>query len=229
MRTKIILITGAMFFCRALFANANYGTENPNAKHPTLGVGLTTSEIDYDVDSSEVDIERTEMFAAYNFALQQKVVAHARFGLVFDSELQNRFGRVENDGLGFNFGGAVEMLVRDKEMFDIVAGGLISYYRESYDAGGSFSEEIDLDLLEIGFYSKVRIKRFDKVYPWAGIEIYPYSNGEFSLGSAEEDIERDDLLTMAIGVTGELDDFDLGVSFKILSERSVNFVASFPM
>lgn len=228
MREKIGLIIGVALFSNAVFANANFGAENPNAKLPTLGVGLSTSEIDYDIDSASVDIERTELFAAYNFALQQKLKAHIRFGLIFDSEIQGRLSRNENDGMGYNFGGALETVLWQKEMFDVLAGGLLSYYRESYDAGGSFSQSIDLELLEFGVYSKVRLKRFDKVYPWAGVELYPYSNGDLSAGS-EVDLERDDFLTMAIGVTGELDDFDLGISFKILGERSVNFMASFPM
>ncbi|MDQ3235218.1 MAG: hypothetical protein M3Q07_25700, partial [Pseudobdellovibrionaceae bacterium] len=187
--------------------------------------GLLLQDTDYET-TDDFNVETTQLMAGYKAALSPKFALGAGLGVVLDGELGNDNRAEDGSGLRlfvdgqFNFKqwGANTLLgtfalIHDRYSFsrDFVGGEIdYDFTVTEIKIGGLFAHDIGPASL------------------YGGLEAYLFSDGEIDVGSANDDVERDDRLNIRLGGAFAVDQsIDLRADLFLMSEQTFLFGADF--
>lgn len=191
-----------------------------------LSVGFVASEIEYDVDPIDIDIERSTLVLNYMSELDTDMSYYGEFGFIMDADIDEMDN--EDDGRGFQVAGGVDAIVHKADKFDISVGGGLSFLKESYGLDLVVGDDnLDIRVFEIFGHVKSVFKISPKVQPFAAVELIPFSDGKAEIGNNDEDIDREGLLNLALGAKVKLNNFNIVAGAKIFNESTIGIMAEF--
>lgn len=208
---------------QALFNPAKVNRPGQSAISP----GLHLAEVEYEIDGSDVDVERNILGASYSYGMAPNFDILGQFGYSWDAELDDP----DNDGSGFmlGMGGKSKLLAEGK--MRAFAHGLFNYINEKYENDDS-GVEYEVDLFEIHLGGTMGFLVSRQFMPYGGLELV-ISDGELKakLGSAEneEDMERDSLINLRLGANFLLGSTIISGEATLLGEKTFHLSAMFLM
>lgn len=216
----LAMIMAAQGFAQISFDGVNLTPNN----RTDVGGGLTLSEIEYEANNEDFDVERTILHGAFgqNFGA---VDGFGYFGLIVDGEVKDG-GSDFDDGKGFLLGGGVRGRAHSTRDFDINWLTSLTYNREKYEKSSTKVELSGLELQVAGIFQFLVQQNF-AVY--GGVHLFPFTDGKFEVktrgNNHSEDYERDSILGLSAGANFYIGNGFLRPEIRLIGQQSLSFNA----
>lgn len=218
---KPILIAASIALACDAHADLLADPSSTNGDGRTKAAGVfVSSEIEYESDDSEFDVERKILGIELSHGVSREVDVIGQAGFIMDTEVE----RIDEDGDGFLFGGGARFEIAQSGSLRLLGFGLLSFQTEEIK-DGSFKLELDTHELHTGVVSAFHISR--TIIPYAGLDIILFDDGEAKASngnfSSEDDVERDDMFSLKLGANLDLASVTMRPEVTILGEQTFLF------
>lgn len=189
-----------------------------------VGFGLGISEIDYETDSTSLEVKRKTIGAIFDYSVASRLDITAQLGYIMDLEIESG----HDDGKGFVFGFGGRGLIHSSHQFRIYGYSFFAYQKEEIDHDPGKSEITTYDL-HIGGIVGFPVSQ--KMQPYVGLDLVPMDDGEVktTIGSysSKYDIERDDIVSIKLGLDAFFDDVLIRPELTLFGEQTIVLSATF--
>ena len=184
-----------------------------------LNIGLSFSEVEYDVDGGgDTSVDRRIIGVAGAYGLTGSTDLYGELGYIIEAEPENG-----NDDDGFLLGLGVRgnLLVEDE--VSVIGRAGLRAISESYGGG------VDADIfeLELGAVGRFDLNRDLSLY--AGVDLFPFTEGEVDTGRSDVDFDRDDLLGLRFGADYRLEKLAFVAELALIGEEAFVLKVRLPM
>ena len=170
-----------------------------------------TSDVDYDFDGVNADIERTFFGGTYAFASSPKLDIFFTFSYTMEAEIENG-----PDDSGIMLGGGARFSIPNQRGLNLVGYGQLLLIDEDYTSNVSGEETYIL----LGLSISTKLEQNFVVY--GGPELNLYSDMDIE----GVDGDRDDVLGFRVGANYDAGDFLLNFNLALMHESGMFFSVS---
>lgn len=185
-----------------------------------LQLALSFSEVEYDAGGvRDAEVERSILGAAVSLPLQENLDLYGELGYIAKAELSNS----SDDGDGFLFGSGLRSVLYRQKQLSVHGRAGFRFIFEDY-GNGVDGEEAEVELGAVARYDVG-----NQIGVYAGLELVPFSDGEFEFNDRTVDIDRDDILGFRLGLDAQIDELTLGAEVALLSEEAFMLRLGIPL
>ena len=220
MRFSKLIVVLVGIFCFSANANAQLLVEpfsEAGKGRSEISALLSFGEVDY--DSGLGSIERSIIGVSGAYGIHTHLDLYGELGFIARSELE----KSPDDDVGILLGTGVRGVFYRERQYSIIGRGGIRYIAEEYGLGTE-GDILDVELGATGIYDVN-----ENIGLYAGVEVFPVSEGEIDSLAGEFDFGRDDIVGFRLGGNWRLNQFSLNAEFGIISETSFILRLGFPM
>jgi len=180
---------------------------------------FVNSDVEYDTDGADPDIERSILGVEFGYGLSADTDFVAQLGFIIDSEIDY----FDEDGSGLLFGAGVRSnFYRDGQM-SVHGFGVFSYQAEKFEYE-ILGEDIELKVntWEVHAGSVASYAATPTIRPYGGAELILIDDGKIEVdpGSTDDDIERDDIFNLKLGCNFAVNTWDLRPEVTLFGEQT---------
>jgi hypothetical protein len=180
---------------------------------------FASSDVEYETDGADPDIERTIIGAEYSYGFSADSDVVAQVGIIIDSEID----LLDYEGEGFLFGGGARTIFKRDGQMTVHGFALFSYQKEDFEdevAGIDYS--LDATTYELHLGSVAAYAVTPTVSAYGGAELLLLNDGEVESdpGDGDSDLERDDIFNLKLGANIAVDSLTIRPEATLFGEQT---------
>jgi hypothetical protein len=196
MKPMLILI-GCFFSAMQLSAQTMVNTSKYQRTGKSSYFGaLVFSEQEYQL-TGDIKVDRKILAGGLSYGISSQASLLVQGGLIYDADFKNS----DEDGKGGLLGFGANLQVHRIRAMSFGSYLFMNYTTEKYDSG---AVDVQLSAIDLHLGAVATFLVSDSLQPYCGLEIIPYSDGEFEVDSGilnvAVDLERDNLLNLKLGI-----------------------------
>jgi hypothetical protein len=178
-----------------------------------------TNDVDYEGDGND-DFNVEEKILGINVAtgVSPSVDLYGSLGLIIDADAED----FDNDGIGFAFGGGARSVVHKTQDLRVSAYGTLTLQKVDFEEN---DVEVKVTTTDLHGGAVCGFIVSPTVMPYAGLDLDLFSDGEAKVKAAglsgDDDIERDDIVSLRIGAVFSLDTLVVRAEALVLGEDTL--------